>query len=127
MCVVDASALAAVLFGEDEAELVEARIGSAVLAAPPLIHFEIANVAVKKISQKPESRDLIVTSVGRFEELGLVEVPVTASHLVALAERTGLTAYDAAYLHAAILLEVPLITLDKKLAAKARRHLPKKD
>jgi uncharacterized protein with PIN domain len=38
--VVDASALAALLFGEPEAE----RLGNARLAAPALLGFELANV-----------------------------------------------------------------------------------
>ena len=42
--VVDASALAALLFGEPEAEAVAALIDESQLVAPSLLAFELANV-----------------------------------------------------------------------------------
>jgi uncharacterized protein with PIN domain len=46
--VVDASALAALLFAEPEAENIAKRLEEARLAAPSLIDFELANVCVDK-------------------------------------------------------------------------------
>ena len=42
---------------------------------------------------------------------------------VALAQRYGLSAYDAAYLWLAAELKAPLATYDQKLGAAARLHL----
>jgi predicted nucleic acid-binding protein len=42
---------------------------------------------------------------------------------VAIAQRYGLTAYDAAYLCVAERLAAPLATVDEKLATAARLHL----
>lgn len=47
------------------------------------------------------------------------------SSTVELAEKHGLTTYDAAYLELAIRKSLPLATLDKALAAAARKaHVP---
>ena len=54
--VVDASAAAALLFGEPEAETVAARLEGADLRAPALLPFEVASVAWKKIRIHPRSR-----------------------------------------------------------------------
>ena len=45
--VVDASAIAAVLFGEPSADEVAERLGSAQLAAPSLLPYEIVSVTVR--------------------------------------------------------------------------------
>jgi len=46
--VVDASALAALLFGEPEAEAVAGQLSNARLVAPGLLAFELANVCLIK-------------------------------------------------------------------------------
>jgi predicted nucleic acid-binding protein len=46
-------------------------------------------------------------------------VPIDPPEVVALAEATGLTAYDACYLWLARTLRADLITLDRRLAAAA--------
>ena len=51
--VVDASAFAALLFGEKEAEAVAASLGDARLAAPALLSFELANVCLSKMRRHP--------------------------------------------------------------------------
>lgn len=47
--VVDASALAAIVFAEPEAEMIAARLDGARLAAPTLLAFELTNVCLTKI------------------------------------------------------------------------------
>ena len=54
--VVDASAFAAILFGEPEAEEVVARLQGSRLAAPALLPYEIASVCLKKIRRHPDTR-----------------------------------------------------------------------
>jgi len=51
--VVDASALAALLFGEPEAEKVASRLEKSRLVAPALLGFEIASVCLKKLRRDP--------------------------------------------------------------------------
>ncbi len=54
--VVDASALAAILFGEPEAEAIAKTLVDARLVAPTLLTFELANVCVIKARRNPEQR-----------------------------------------------------------------------
>ncbi len=54
--VVDASAIAAVLFGEPEAPKIAERLGDSALVAPTLFSYEIANICWKKLRRHPEKR-----------------------------------------------------------------------
>ena len=57
--IADASAIAALLFGEAEGKAVAESIGDAELVAPSLIRFELANVCLMKIRRHPEQRALL--------------------------------------------------------------------
>lgn len=117
--VVDASAVAAVLFGEPEAQEVGRRVGRAVLVAPVLLRFELANICWKKIRRHPEKRDRLVAALGLAGDLEIYEVEVRYGEVVELARREGLTAYDASYLWLARSLDLRLVTLDRALAQAA--------
>jgi len=114
--VVDASALAALLFGESEGAAIAERLQGAGLIAPAL-PFEIANTCVKKIRRQPDRRDALLAAFGTLErtEVGIVEVD--HGEVLNLAERSGLTAYDASYLWLARRMRSELVTLDRRLAA----------
>jgi len=121
--VIDASALAAVLFGEPEAEEVVERLGETRLVAPALLHFEVASVCLKKIQRHPEMRQQMLDAYARRERVGVEEVEVTLDEVVTLAEQTNLTCYDAAYLWLATRLKADLVTLDKRLGGAAEDFL----
>jgi len=55
--VVDASALAALLFAEPEAETIAERLEGARLAAPSLLYLEVANVCLTRIRRRPGQRE----------------------------------------------------------------------
>ncbi len=114
--VVDASAIAAFLFGEPEGVAVLERIDGHTLIAPTLFGFELANVCVVKCRRNPDMRDLIVANFARRNELGIEEHAIDYDGVVATAAETGLSGYDASYLWLARLRGVELITLDRKLA-----------
>jgi predicted nucleic acid-binding protein len=115
--VVDASALAALLFGEPEAEEVVARLGERDLLAPTLLPYEVGSVGLKKLNRYRSQRAAIRQGMELFTRLGVrqIEVPVVA--VVELAELKGLTVYDAAYLWLARVLGCELVTLDRALEA----------
>jgi predicted nucleic acid-binding protein len=117
--VVDASALAALVFGEPEAEAVAERLEGARLVAPALLGFELANVCVVKMRRAPGERAVLRRAFALAERLLVETVEVDPGGVVDLAEATGLTAYDAAYLWVARALGAELVTLDRKLAAAA--------
>ncbi len=114
--VVDASALAALLFGEPEADYVAGQLGDAALAAPALLDFELANVCLMKLRRHPEQRPLLTAAFRLLDRLAVEEVAVDHDGAVELAAATGLTAYDASYLWLARRLGAELVTLDKQLA-----------
>ncbi len=115
--VVDASALAALLFGEPEAAAIANRLEGARLAAPLLLNFELANVCLTKIRRQPSQREALRAAFGLAHRLRVDTVVVDHGATLDLAERTGLSAYDASYLWLTRELGAELVTLDRKLAA----------
>lgn len=123
--VVDASAVAAILFGEPEAEAVTEQLGNARLVAPALIGFEMASVCLIKSRRHPEKRAMLTAAFKLRGQLGLEEVAVDHDETLELAVATGLTAYDASYLWLARQLGADLVTLDTQLAKAKAALLPK--
>lgn len=113
---VDASAVAAIIFGEPEAVEIAHYLEGESLVAPALIDFELANVALKKIRRYPEQAAHISLAVAHAEGLRIERVPVPATAALSLARQTGLSAYDAAYLWVAMSRDAELVTLDHRLA-----------
>ena len=113
--VVDASALAALLFGEPEAEALAERLDGASLVAPSLLAFELANVCLVKCRRHPDRREALLAGLKLRDRLGVEDIAVNHDAVVDLALETGLTAYDASYLWLARRLGVDLVTLDKAL------------
>lgn len=116
--VVDASAMAAVLFGEPNADDVVERL-EAPLLAPTLLRYEVANVGRTKIRRHPDRGEEILGSLGLLRRMGIQEVAVPAQEATRTARDHDLTAYDAAYLWLARFLGLELVTLDARLDAAA--------
>ncbi|MBM4034093.1 MAG: type II toxin-antitoxin system VapC family toxin [Planctomycetes bacterium] len=115
LTVVDASALAAVAFGEPEAESVNERLKGATLLASGLIWFELANICLKKIRRQPEDAERFLAGFSYARHLGIQEREVDYLAVIALARRTGLSAYDASYLWLSRELGVELVSNDTQL------------
>jgi predicted nucleic acid-binding protein len=124
LLVVDASVIAAALFGEERHSIAVAMLLIRSLAAPQLVDYEIANVALKKRRLGQIDAEDVAGALADFLALDLARHPVDVAATLALAERYKLSAYDAAYLWLAETLATPLATFDDKLAAVARKHLP---
>jgi predicted nucleic acid-binding protein len=116
--VVDASALAALVFQEPEGAAIRDRLDGATVYAPSLLQYELANVAWKKARRHPAdaARILGALSVALDGTWGLTWRDVEASDVVMLAAATGLTSYDATYLWLAGMLGADLVTLDARMA-----------
>jgi len=121
--VVDASALAALLYDEPEAGAVADRLGDGNLVAPALLSFEIASVCLKKLRSSPEQREALLAAFALLARMPIEIVEVDQADAVPLAEAFGLSSYDAAYLWLAQTLAAELVTLDRRLqtAGMARR------
>jgi predicted nucleic acid-binding protein len=112
--IVDASAIAALVFGEPEASGVAARLQAATLAAPALLPFEVASVYLKKLARHPEQRESLFAAFRLYKRLEIAQYDVQET--VELARRAGLSVYDASYLWLARHLRAELVTLDARLA-----------
>ena len=120
--VVDASALAAVMFGEPEGDQVAGRLEGAALFAPTLLAFELASVARKKARLHPARAVEILRALSKALDprRGIEWRAVDHGDVALLALETGLSTYDATYLWLAGGLGADLVTLDATLAAAAR-------
>ena len=119
--VIDASALAAILFGEPEAEEVASRIRGFTLASPALLPFEIASVCLRKMRQHPTQRPSLLAAHKLLGRMDITQTEVDLDEVILLAERKKLTVYDATYLWLAQKLRAELVTLDKTLANAAAK------
>lgn len=119
--VIDASALAAVLFGEPEAEEVASRIRGFTLVSPALLPFEIASVCLRKMRQHLAQRPALLAAHKLLGRMEITQTEVDLNEVILLAEQKKLTVYDTAYLWLAQKLRAELVTLDKTLANAARK------
>jgi predicted nucleic acid-binding protein len=119
--VVDASALGALVFGEPQAEDVSRALTDATLVAPPLLWFEMAAVATKKIRYHPELAAEIQAAFSLAFRLPIAIRDVNYEETVNLALERDLTTYDASYLWLADHLGAQFVTLDAKLGKIAKK------
>jgi predicted nucleic acid-binding protein len=118
--VVDASAIAAVVFEEPESESVRMHLEHDTLIAPYLIDYELMNVALVKIRRRLANELLVRTMLSTLPRLGITRIQIPADEVVALALQTGLSAYDASYLWLAHQQDIELVTLDRELSRADR-------
>lgn len=119
--VVDASVIAALAFLEPRAEEARDLLRSATLFAPEILPYELASVALKKTRGSLSGRLDVRSRLRDALSLEVELIRIAPLELLELAAETGLSIYDAAYLHAARRLRCTLVTFDAKLARHARR------
>lgn len=117
MIVVDASALVDALAAEQPYPELRERLSAGRLHAPHLVDVEVAN-ALRRLAAVGElSVARAADARADFAELIIVRYP----HLPLLERiwelRGSLTAYDAAYVALAEMLDAPLVTCDARIAA----------
>ncbi|MBP7064389.1 type II toxin-antitoxin system VapC family toxin [Ferrovibrio sp.] len=115
--VVDASALAAVIYGEPEASRMVAALAGTELNAPLLLRAEMANICLMKSRRAAHLHTQLFAAFDHFQHLRITYHDVADRAAVNLAERHDLTFYDACYLWLANQLDCRLISLDRKLLA----------
>jgi len=121
--VVDASVLVSALFGEAECYTALSWMRGRRLCAPHLIDCEVAHVALAKVRRGGVDAHAALESVRMLSRSELERCAVDPVDVFALASRTRLSAYDAAYLSLALRLGAPLATFDARLGAAATQEL----
>jgi len=114
--------MVAVAFDEPKAGDVVAWLDGQVLHAPLLFDLEMTNAAVSRCRAVPARAEHVLAALDEVLGMPIVRHAVDPRAVFTLALESGLTAYDAAYLWLSRELKAPLVTLDKQLAAAARRH-----
>lgn len=123
--VMDASLAAAWLLPEEYSDAAEAVIATiqAPCPVPSLFFFEIRNILAISERRGRITAGGAIINMERVRRLPLDDAGVGSDGLILLlANNHGLSAYDATYLALAINRGVPIATLDRKLAATARKE-----
>jgi len=113
--VVDASAIAALLFNEPQATDIANQLDQVSLMAPTLLWFEMASICLKKLTAHPDKRESLMKVFTLLDQFKIEAMEIDYPAVVKLAEKMGITTYDASYLWLASTHCVELVTLDKKL------------
>lgn len=89
---------------------------------PALWTYEVANALLMAVGRGRLGAELLAESAAIIANLpiDLVEPGRDMTSVLDLAAQHGLSAYDAAYLHLALTSDVPLATVDERLASAAR-------
>lgn len=118
---VDASAIGAVLLGEQVADWVHSHTDGMELLAPAILPFEVGNICWKRLRRTPSDADRVMAVWSAWSaSLPVRLVTPNATHTLRLAHETGLTFYDASYVRVAQENAADLISLDAKLVRVAR-------
>ena len=126
--VVDASAVAAMLFGEPDAPWVHALLSGQLLLVPSIFHFELGNACRMKSKRYPDRAGVLLSAWVDWN----VHPPITTMAIdltttMELARDHNLTFYDASYLWLVRDRASVLVSLDAQLVRAARRlglHAP---
>jgi predicted nucleic acid-binding protein len=121
--VVDASAIAALLFNEPQANEIANQLDNVSLMAPTLLWFEMASICLKKLTAHPDKRESILQAFTLLDNLSIEAMEIDYPAVVKLAEKMGITTYDASYLWLASAHCSELVTLDKKLQKVSNIYL----
>ncbi|MBY5474665.1 PIN domain-containing protein [Rhizobium leguminosarum bv. viciae] len=123
--VIDASLAAAWLLPEEYSDAAETVIASISkpCPVPSLFWFEIRNILVMSERRGRIALGGALLGMERMRRLPLDDAGIGGDgSILLLASNHALSAYDAAYLALAINRNVPLATLDRKLAGAARKE-----
>ncbi|GEM_PF-385933 len=115
--VIDASALAALAFTEARADEARRAVAGQTLHAPLLLAYELTHVAQKKALADPAQAPQFLSMLANALNADIRWVDVDHLRTFELANATGLSSYDAAYVRLARALSIPLITFDRRMRA----------
>jgi predicted nucleic acid-binding protein len=117
--VADSSVVAAVLFREPEGPEALRLVSRYDVHAPHLLPYELTSVARKKTVANPTMKLEYAQGLQRWEDLPVELHDVSRVDVLNLALDRGLSAYDASYLHLALVMGAPLLTFDRRLKRAA--------
>ncbi|WP_313354468.1 type II toxin-antitoxin system VapC family toxin [Microbacterium sp.] len=117
--VVDASAVAEILFGTEAGQRAAALIDGRELLAPQHLTAEVASVIRGWSLSQQISDEQALRAFREFDALGVEQVPMMSMLPAVYDLRHNVSAYDAMYVVLARAAQCSLLTLDARLAASA--------
>ncbi|MEW2459184.1 type II toxin-antitoxin system VapC family toxin [Microbacterium sp. K41] len=117
--VIDASAVAEILFGTEAGRRAAALIDGHELLAPQHLTAEVASVIRGWSLSEQITDEQALRAFGEFDALGIEQMPMMSMLPAVYALRHNVSAYDAMYLVLARAAQCSLLTLDARLAASA--------
>ncbi|MFT4259839.1 type II toxin-antitoxin system VapC family toxin [Microbacterium sp.] len=117
--VVDASAVAEILFGTEAGRRAAALLEGHQLLAPQHLTAEVASVIRGWSLSGQITDEQALRAFREFEELGVEQVPTMSLLPAVYSLRHNISAYDAMYVVLARAVPCQLLTLDVRLAASA--------
>lgn len=117
--VIDASAVAEILFGTEAGRRAAALIDGHELLAPQHLTAEVASVIRGWSLSEQITDEQALRAFGEFDALGIEQMPMMSMLPAVYALRHNVSAYDAMYVVLARAAQCSLLTLDARLAASA--------
>ncbi len=115
----DASAMLAVLLNEPEKDTILERTEGTILMAPTCLNFEIGNALSSLMRRKSLTVGDAAEVYHTFLKIPMKEVDIDIHYALILAGEDSIYAYDAYYMACSLRLNMPLLTLDKRLKENA--------
>ena len=119
--VVDTSVLISVIVGEPEREKILETTQGNTLVGPGCIPWEVGNAFSAMFKRNRISLEEAQKGMLIFESIPIRYLEPDFLKVLHLSKQAEMYAYDAYFLDCAIRYRAPLLTLDKKLKASARR------
>ena len=117
--VIDTSAVIAVITNEPERPLILQLTGEKRLVAPASLHWEVGNAFSAMFRRHRINLAEAIEALRRYELLTFEFIDIELDQSVTLSDRLNLYAYDAYFVVCALKLQLPLLTLDRRLALAA--------
>jgi len=117
--VVDASAVAEILFGTEAGRRAAALIDGHELLAPEHLTAEVASVIRGWSLSRQITDEQALRAFGEFDALGVEQMPMMSMLPAVYALWHNVSVYDAMYVVLARAAQCSLLTLDARLAASA--------
>lgn len=113
--VVDATAVAALLFAEPSAEEIIEQLDEAVIVAPTVLEADLCRLCLDKIHDAEDYANYYLEALRLVQDLKLEYVTQEAIDVVSFAAERGLSINQAYYLRLAAILDAGLVSLNKNL------------
>ena len=117
--VIDTSAIIAVMANEPEKQAILEYIDDSIPVAPRSVHWEIGNALSRMFKRDRNTIAQSNIALSYYGQMRLRFIDVDLAQSLELSEQLNIYAYDAYVLVSAFNHRLPLLTLDKGMAAAA--------